>query len=154
MAQSKQNSQRRLTKCAWSIAIFVKTHWYKGRDSQGLSVAVHAKIGFKLQVTATPAYQTPNDWVNHTIWLFSCTPIRPEDKTSMERHGAEAFHVAVRSLIQGITSDDNEGQKAAAKQIIRIAKPWTIRRWSESKLADGERLVKMPKVKDHIVHLR
>ena len=104
-------------------------------------------------MTATSAYHTLNDWVNQTISLFSGAPIRPEDKTLMELHGAEAFQVAVRSLTQGIRSDDDEAQKAAAKQIIRIAKPWTIWRCSESKLADGEPFVKMPKVKEHIVIL-
>jgi hypothetical protein len=137
----------------WSFTIFDESHWYKGRDSQRWSVAIEAKIEFKLQVTATPAYHTLNDWVNQTIWLFSGAPIRPEDKILMELHGAEAFQVAVRSLTQGIRSDDDEAQKAAAEQIIRIAKPWTIRRWSESKLADGEPLVKMPKVNQHIVNL-
>ena len=71
----------------------------------------------------------------------------------MELHLLEALHVAIRSLTQGIRSDDDKAPKAASEQIIRIAKPWTIRRWSESKLADGEPLVEMPKVNKHIVNL-
>ncbi|KAF8536335.1 hypothetical protein BDD12DRAFT_890450 [Trichophaea hybrida] len=124
MAQATPNGQRHLTKCAWSFAIFDESHLYKERN-----------------------------FMDGTIWLFSGPPIRPEDKTLMELHGADALQVAVRSWTQGIRSDDNEAQKAAAKQIIRIAKPWTLRRWSESKLANGEPLVKMPKAKEHIVNL-
>jgi hypothetical protein len=94
-----------------------------------------------------------NDWVNQTIWLFSGTRICPEDNTLMELHGTEALQVAVHSLTQGIRSDNDKAQKAASEQIIRIAKPLTIWMWSESKLADGEPLVEMPKVKEHIVNL-
>ncbi|KAF8515970.1 hypothetical protein BDD12DRAFT_905249 [Trichophaea hybrida] len=45
-ARAKLNGQRQLTKCAWSCAIFDESYRYKGRNSQGLSVAVEAKIGF------------------------------------------------------------------------------------------------------------
>ncbi|KAF8537453.1 hypothetical protein BDD12DRAFT_806924 [Trichophaea hybrida] len=125
-ARAKLNCQRQLTKCTWSVAIFDQSHRYKGCDFQGWSVAVEAKIGVKLQVTVTPAYNMLNDRGNQTIWWLSGAPIRPEDNTLMELHGADALHMAVRSLTQGIRSDDDEAQKAAAEQIIRIAKPWTI----------------------------
>ncbi|KAF8540265.1 hypothetical protein BDD12DRAFT_880836 [Trichophaea hybrida] len=114
-ARDKPNGQRQLTIC---------------------SVAVDAKIGFTLQVTATPANHILNVWVNHTIRLMS-----------------DALQVDVWSVTQYIRSDDDECQKAAAEQIIRIAKQWTIRAWSESKLADGELLVMMHMAKEHIVNL-
>jgi hypothetical protein len=37
--------------------------------------------------------------------------------------------------------------------MIRIAEPWTMRRWSESKLADGKLLVRLPMENAHIVDL-
>jgi hypothetical protein len=37
--------------------------------------------------------------------------------------------------------------------MIHIAKPWTIRRWSESKLANGKPLVRIPNENVHIVDL-
>ncbi|KAF8246219.1 hypothetical protein K440DRAFT_645299 [Wilcoxina mikolae CBS 423.85] len=40
----------------------------------------------------------------------------------------------------------------AAGRIIRVAKPWTIRRWSESKQANGEPLVKVPKEEAHLIN--
>ncbi|KAF8530805.1 hypothetical protein BDD12DRAFT_810966 [Trichophaea hybrida] len=55
----------------------------------------------------------------------------------MERHGADALQVAVRCLTQGIRSDNDETQTAAAEQIIRIAKHG----------------LSMPKAKEHIVNL-
>jgi hypothetical protein len=82
----------------------------------------------KLQVTATPAYQTLNDWFNQMIWQFSGALNCPEDNTVTELHGAESLQVAVWGLTEGIMSDNNEAQKSASKQIMMIAKPWTIRR--------------------------
>ncbi|KAF8533441.1 hypothetical protein BDD12DRAFT_810176 [Trichophaea hybrida] len=98
------------------------TNWSDATD-QGWSVAAEARIRFKQQVTAPPAYHTLNEWVNQTPWLFSGAAIPPENKTLMKLHGAEALHVAGRSLTQGIRSDDNEAQKAASKEIMSIAKP-------------------------------
>jgi len=42
----------------------------------------------------------------------------------------------------------------AAHHMIQIAKPWTIRRWSESKLANGKPLVWIPKENAHLVDLK
>ena len=65
----------------------------------------------------------------------------------------ETLQVSIWSLTQGIRSYDDEAQQSVSEQIIRIAKPWTIWRWSESIPADGEPLVKMPKAKEHIINL-
>ncbi|KAF8518629.1 hypothetical protein BDD12DRAFT_811084 [Trichophaea hybrida] len=78
-----------------------------------------------------------NDWVNQT---YGCSLDAISWTNINGAAWCDALQVAVRSLTQGIRSDNDEAQKAAAEQIIRIAKPWTIRRWSESKLADGEPL--------------
>ncbi|KAF8249294.1 hypothetical protein K440DRAFT_216995 [Wilcoxina mikolae CBS 423.85] len=45
----------------------------------------------------------------------------------------------------------SEGQHG---KIIRVARPWTIRRWSESKQANGEPLVKVPKDNAHLINLQ
>jgi len=37
--------------------------------------------------------------------------------------------------------------------MIQIAKPWTIRRWSESKITNGKPLVRIPKEKAHLIDL-
>jgi hypothetical protein len=38
--------------------------------------------------------------------------------------------------------------------MIQIAKPWTIRRWSESKLLNGKPLVPIPKENAHLDNLK
>jgi len=48
---------------------------------------------------------------------------------------------------------DQDAQQDAAHRMIQIAKPWTIRRWSESKLANGKPLLRIPKENAHLVDL-
>ena len=71
----------------------------------------------------------------------------------MEKHGAEALYSAVKSLMHAIRTKDEEAQQDAAHRMIQIAKPWTIRQWSESKLANGKPLVRIPKGNAHLVDL-
>jgi len=65
------------------------------------------------------------------MWLFAGGPEDPEDDTVIEKHGAEALYSAVQSLMHAIWTENKEAQQYVAHQMIRIAKPWTIRRWSE-----------------------
>jgi hypothetical protein len=87
------------------------------------------------------------------MWLFSGAPEHPEDETLMENHGAEALYSAVQSLIHAIRTEDQDAQQDAAHPMIRIEEPWTIRRWSESKLANGKPLVQIPKQNTDLVDL-
>jgi len=87
------------------------------------------------------------------MWLFSCVPEDPEDKTMMEMHGADVLYSAFKSLMHAIQTEDQDAQQDAAHQMIQIPKPWTIRRWSESKLANGKPLVLIPKENAHLVDL-
>jgi hypothetical protein len=87
------------------------------------------------------------------MWLFSGAPEDPEDETVMEMHGADALYSAVKSLMHAIRTEDQDAQQDAAHRMIQIAKPWTIRRWSESKLANGKPLVRIPKENAHLVDL-
>jgi len=66
-------------------------------------------------------------------------------------HGAEAQYSAVKSLIHAIWTEDQDSQQDAAHRMIQIAKPWAIRRWSESKLANGKPLIWIPKENAHLV---
>jgi len=114
---------------------------------------MNANIGFKLLVTTTPAFHSPYDWCIQTMWLFSGAPENPEDDTVMEKHGAEALYSAVKRLMHAIRTEDEEAQQDVAHRMIQIAKPWTIRRWSDSKLADGNPLIWIPKQNAHLVDL-
>jgi hypothetical protein len=152
-SRAKPSSNGQLSYCSWSFGIFDESHRYKTKNSVGWQIAMNAKIGFKLQVTATPGFHSLYDWCFQTMWLFSGAPEDPEDDTVMEKHGAETLYSAVKSLMHAIRTKDEEAQQDAAHRMIQIAKPWTIRRWSESKLANGKPLVRIPKENAHLVDL-
>jgi len=96
--RAKPLGNGQLSYCAWSFAIFDQTHRYRTTNSMGWHTAMNAKIGFKLQVTATPGFHSLHDWCFQMMWLFSCAPEDLEDDTVMEKHGAEALYSAVKSL--------------------------------------------------------
>jgi hypothetical protein len=152
-SRAKPSSNGQLSYCSWSFGIFDESHRYKTKNSVGWRIAMNARIGFKLQVTATPGFHSLYDWCFQTMWLFSGAPEDPEDETVMEMHGADALYSAVKSLMHAIRTEDEEAQQDAAHRMIQIAKPWTIRRWSESKLANGKPLVRIPKENAHLVDL-
>jgi len=93
------------------------------KNSVGWQIVMNAKIGFKLQVIATPGFDSLYHWCYQTMWLFLGTPDDPEDDTVMEQHGADELYSAVKSLMHAIQTEDKEAQQDAAHRIIRIAKP-------------------------------
>jgi len=111
---------------------------------------MNARIGFKLQVTATPGFHSLYDWCFQTMWLCSGAREEPEDETLMEKHGAEALYSAMKSLMHAIRTEDQGAQQDAAHWIIQFAKPWTIRSWFELKLANGKPLILIPKQNAHL----
>ena len=88
------------------------------------------------------------------VWLFSGAPEDSEHKTLMEKHGAKALYSAVKSLMHAIQTEYHDAQQDVAHQVIQIAKPWTIRRWSEMKLTNGKLLVRIPRENAHLVVLQ
>ena len=115
---------------------------------------MNAKIGFKLQVTATPGFHSLYDLCFQMIWRFSGAPEDSENDTVRAKHGAEALYSAVKSLIYAIKTKDKEAHLDATHRMIHIAKPWTICWWSESKLADGKPLIMIPKNNPHLIDLK
>jgi hypothetical protein len=71
----------------------------------------------------------------------------------MEQHGADALYSIVKRFMHANRTEDNEAHQQATHQIIEITNPWTIRRWSESKLANGKPLVLMLKENAHLIDL-
>jgi hypothetical protein len=55
--------------------------------------------------------------------------------------------------MHAIWTKDEEAQQDAAHWMIQIAKPWTIRSWSESKLTNAKPLFQIPTVNAHLVDL-
>jgi len=152
-SRAKPSSTGRLSHCTWSFGIFDESHWYKTKNSVGWRIATNAKIGFKLQVSATPGFHSLYDWCYQAMWLFSGAPEDPEDETVMEMHGADELNSAVQSLMHAIRTEELDAQQDAAHRMIQTAKPCTIWRWSESKLANGKPLVRIPKENAHLVDL-
>jgi len=110
------------------------------KNTMGWRIATNGRIGFNLQVTAKPGFHSFNDWCYRAMWLVSGAPEVPEDKTVMEMHSADALYSAVKSLMHAIWTEDHDAQQDAAHQMIQIATPWKIRRWSESTLVNGNHL--------------
>jgi hypothetical protein len=71
----------------------------------------------------------------------------------MDRHGADELYSAVIRLMHAIRTEDKEAQQDVAQRMIENEKPWTRRRWSESKLANGKPLVLIRKENAHLVDL-
>jgi hypothetical protein len=85
--------------------------------------------------------------------LFSGAPEDPEDDTVMEQHGADALYSAVKSVMHAIQTKDEEAQQDAAHWMVQSAKPWIIRRLSESKPANGKPLVHILQESAHLIDL-
>jgi hypothetical protein len=115
---------------------------------------MNAIIAFKLQVTATPGFHSLYDWCFQTMWLFSGVPEDPEDETVMEKHGARALYNAAKSFMHVIRTEVQGAQQDAAHRMVAIAKPWTIKMLSESKLANGKPLVPIRNENAHHVDLQ
>jgi hypothetical protein len=152
-SRAKPSSNGQLSHRSWRFVIFDESHWVKTNNSVGWRIAMNARSGFKLQVTATLGSHSLHDWYFQTMWLFSGAPEDPEDKTVMEIHGADALFSAVKSMMHPIPTEDEEAQQDVAHLMIQIAKHWTIRRWSESKLANRTPLDQIPKENAHLVDL-
>jgi len=153
-SRAKPSCNGQLSHCSWSFGSFDESHRYKTKNSVGWRIAMNAIIGFKFQVTATPGFHSLYDWCFQMMWLFSGAPEEPEDETLMEKHGAEALYSTVKSSMHGIRTEDQDAQQDAAHRMIQIVKPWTIRRWSESTLANGKPHVRIPKENAHLVDLK
>ena len=150
-SREKPSSNSQISQCSWSFGIFDKSHWYKTKNSVGCQIAMNARIGFKLQDTATPGFHSLYNWCFQMMSLLSGAPENPEDDTVMEMHGAVAQYSAVKNLIHAIRTEDRHAQHNRAHCIIQIARPWMIRRWSEWTLANGKALVHIPKENAHVV---
>ena len=121
-------SPRQLTGCTWAWGIFDESHRYKGPKSIGWRVAMKAEIGFKVQVTATPAYHSLRDWANLSRWLFTI-PDEVEIADSVSRHGPIALAKAVSNVQRAVSKAlPPDEQQAAAQEMIDVTCPWTIRR--------------------------
>jgi len=133
--------------------IFDESYLYNTKSSVAMQIAMNARIGLKFQVTATLGSHSPYHWCHQTMWLFSDAPEDHENDSVMEMPHAEALYSAAKSMLHAISTEDEDAQQDAMHQMIQIAKPWMIRRWSESKLTNGDPLVWILKANAHLFDL-
>ena len=56
--RAKSSSNGQLSHCSWSLGIFNHSHLPQNKNSVGLRNGMNARIGFKLEVTATPGFHS------------------------------------------------------------------------------------------------
>ena len=77
-------------------------------------------IGFKVQVTATPAYHSLRDWANLTRWLLAIPEVG-EDPDAVAKHGPTAFAKAIVDIQRAVSKDlPAHEQQAAAQTMIDV----------------------------------
>jgi hypothetical protein len=69
-SSAKPSSNGSLPYCSWSFGIFDESHQYKMKHYVGWSLTTNVRIGFKLQVTATPGFHSLYDWWYQKMWLL------------------------------------------------------------------------------------
>ena len=119
----------------------------------GWQIAMNVKIGFKPHVTAAPGFHTLYDWCYQTMWVFSGVPGNTEDEIGMEMDGADAMYCTVKSIMHPIRTEDEQANQDPVHRMIQIAKPWTIRRCSELRLANRTPLVRIPMENANLIDL-
>jgi len=72
----------------------------------GWPIAMRARIGSTLGVTAMPGFHSLYDWCYQTMWLLSGALEDLEDDKMMEKNGADALYAAVNSLMHAIRTEN------------------------------------------------
>jgi len=143
--RARYNDPARLEGCNWGIGIFDESHTAKSRTSQTFDALMKIDVPCRIQLTGTPMHHTVGDWVVQSEWLFS----QVTDQNELDNHGPRQLDSVIARAKRGhITLEE------AYAQIRDIAWPWTIRRWGESKDANGQPLVGIPELVQHDVRLQ
>jgi len=89
-------------------------------------------------------YHTVGDWVVQTEWQFA----QVTDQNEPDSHGLHPLDSAIAEAKR-----NNITLEEAYDKIKDISWLWTLRRWGETKDANGEPLVRIPKLVQHEVRL-
>jgi len=97
---------------------------------------------YRIQLTGTPMHHTVADMVVQSQWLFA-----QNEGDGLAKHGPER-------LAKAVNDAKREGDKEEAYKVIKdCIWPWTIRRWGETRDADGKELVKVPQLHTNDIRL-
>jgi len=91
----KLSTNGQLSHCSWSLEIHNKSCPYKMRNSMDWQIALKAKIGLKLEVTATLGLHSMFDWYYLTMLVLSRVPDYALANTVIETNDAEALYSTV-----------------------------------------------------------
>ena len=122
---------RALAGCCWGTGIFDESHNVRSRSTILYRALMEMEIRGKFQLTGTPMYHNVNSWVVQADWLFS----QVDEEASLQQ-GPERLRDVLASAKKGEISLEE-----AYLALKKIAHPWLIRRWAESKTADGQPLL-------------
>ena len=120
-----------LASCVWGLGIFNESHNVRSKRTLTFDALFCAEVGGKFQLTGTPIYLNVHSWVTQTEWLFSKI-----DKDVCGQHGPERLHEVLAAAQAGTIEMDE-----VYLSLKTTAHPWMIRRWAETKGADGKPLV-------------
>ena len=135
---------KNLAGCRWSIGLFDESHSVRSPGTLTYRTLVNADVRAKIQLTGTPMYNDVFSWVVQAEWLFA--KIEHDERGE---HGPEKL----REVLAGVKTG-TIGMEEAYGLLRTIAHPWMIRRWAETKGANGEPLVALAKHVFHDVRLR
>ncbi|CUS07052.1 unnamed protein product [Tuber aestivum] len=135
----------RLQGCQWGIGIFDESHMAKSRATQTFDSLMEIDVPCRIQLTGTPMHHTVGDWVPQTEWLFA----QVTDQDELDSHGPRLLDSAIIEAKR-----ENITLEQAYDRIKSIAWPWTIRRWGETRDANGQPLVCIPELVQHDVRLQ
>jgi hypothetical protein len=120
-----------LAGCCWGVGIFDESHNVRSPSTILYRALMGMDVRGKFQLTGTPMYHNVNSWVVQADWLFAQV-----DEEARLRQGPERLRDVLASARTGEISLEE-----AYMALKTIAHPWLIRRWAESKTADGQPLV-------------
>jgi len=143
--RARCNNSEPLRGCNWGVGIFDASHTAKSRVTETFDSLMKIDVPCRIQPTGTPMHHTVGDWVVQTEWLFA----QVTDQAELDSHGPRPLDSAIADAKR-----ENITLEEAYDQIKDIAWPWTIRRWGETKDANGEPLIRIPELVQHDVRLQ
>jgi len=124
--------------CTSSLWIFDKSNLGETKNDVGWQIAMNVTIAFRLQVTATPGFDSLYVLCYQKLWQFSAVPGHSEDDAVVDKHDAEDLYCCLLSMVHAIRTEDSQAAQNAVHWMIPIAMPWMMRRCSELTLANGK----------------
>jgi len=135
--RARYNHSERLQGYNWGVGIFDESHPAKSLVTQTFNSLKKIDVPCRIQLTGTPMHHTAGDWVVQTEWLFAQVTHQDE----LDSHSPRPLDSTMaEAKCENITLEE------AYDQIKDIAWPWTIRRWGETKDANGELLIPIPEL--------